>query len=830
MHIAKHERLCSQFDAAFRRFKKAFAAATALDDPDLVAEATVFQIYFSFWQGLFNDVIEIYEHSVPDVHRSPSGSFPTLAAMLVGHCYTIIGQVTTGLGMLDALHGFCLENGDRYLAAYASSTIAMVMLSGNRIEDALSYLKVALKEADESNNLRIKTLAVLLLALVFAIKKNTKEFTKFFNRFSKIGHDLHSHLHLNTYLLEVLWHAHQLEVDTHLFWDLEKEIQRVYGLSNIFTKGMALRYRARIDHKKGMPHSHLVEVFKKSIQYIEKSGHKNELVKTHVALARYYLSINKKTQAKTILKKISRMDVAVHEDLVPDDLLPLLGKEQNENGWLKELLGLTAKLTGKTNQSKVLQQIITTANRMTGAERGALLLIGDISDGYSFKLRASKNITMEQIDSPAFETSRRMIEKVIGTAKGAIYEAGVPEDGMVFCGEIIRSGIAVPVFHDDGVTCVLYHDNRLLGNIFKPADLELLSFLAMLIAMELDREQAHLQLAQYQRMQEQVSVSLPSEAADSGNPEGILGKSPAFLKTLAKVRSVAASDSAVLITGETGVGKNLLARAIHDKSPRRAKPFITVQCSSLAESLITSELFGHEKGAFTGAVSRSIGRFEMADGGTLFLDEIGDLSMDIQGRLLRVLQTKEFERVGGGRHILTSDFRLIAATNKQLDLQVAAGRFRQDLYYRINVFPIEVPPLRERREDIPLLVHHFLDRYAKRENKSCRSMAEHVMDKLVRHLWPGNIRELKNVIQRGVLSSYGAVFQLPSFEKNNQSQPSVSAVETFEENARRHIIEALRLSHGKLYGPGGAADILQINSSTLASRMKRLGIRKGQWL
>ena len=208
------------------------------------------------------------------------------------------------------------------------------------------------------------------------------------------------------------------------------------------------------------------------------------------------------------------MDDAVHQDLVPDDLLPLLGKEQSENGSLKELLGLTEKLTGKTNRSKVLQQIITTANRMTGAERGGLLLIEEVSGAHCYKLRVSKNITMEQIDSPAFEPSRQLLEKVVKTATGAIYEAEVPEDGMLFGGEIIRSGIAVPVFHEDKVAGVLYHDNRLLGNIFKPADLELLSFLAMLIAMDsCDREQALAQAAQYRRLQEQTLVSQPPEMA-----------------------------------------------------------------------------------------------------------------------------------------------------------------------------------------------------------------------------------------------------------------------------------------------------------------------------
>ena len=214
----------------------------------------------------------------------------------------------------------------------------------------------------------------------------------------------------------------------------------------------------------------------------------------------------------------------------------------------------------------------------------------------------------------------------------------------------------------------------------------------------------------------------------------------------------------MLILGETGVGKNLLAEAIHRQSLRADGPFITVQCSALTESLITSELFGHEKGAFTGATNRYVGRFEMAHKGTLFLDEIGDLSLEVQARLLRVLQSKEFERVGGGKDVLVSDFRLIAATNRNLEQEVQAGRFREDLYYRINVIPLLIPPLRERKEDIPLLVHHFLNINNTKQGTNIVKIKQETMDTLTRHNWPGNIRELENVIQRGLIVGTGSLF------------------------------------------------------------------------
>jgi transcriptional regulator with GAF, ATPase, and Fis domain len=280
----------------------------------------------------------------------------------------------------------------------------------------------------------------------------------------------------------------------------------------------------------------------------------------------------------------------------------------------------------------------------------------------------------------------------------------------------------------------------------------------------------------------------------------------------------------VLILGETGVGKELVARAIHHHSHRKDRPFIRVHCSALPESLIASELFGHERGAFTGAVGRRIGRFELADGGTLFLDEIGELPQGIQVLLLRVLQSKEFERVGGS-DTLRSDFRLIAATNADLEGKVKEHQFRADLFYRLNVFPIRVPPLRNRKMDIPLLADFFLKNYTTKLKKSVRHVRDEDLRRLLDYDWPGNVRELENIVERGVLLSSEGYLTVAELGIGRPQDVSRNAPVTLKENERQHILQALQKTNWKVRGPGGAAELLDIHPSTLAFRMEKLGIR-----
>jgi transcriptional regulator with GAF, ATPase, and Fis domain len=315
--------------------------------------------------------------------------------------------------------------------------------------------------------------------------------------------------------------------------------------------------------------------------------------------------------------------------------------------------------------------------------------------------------------------------------------------------------------------------------------------------------------------------------------EEIVGTSPALQAVLSRISKVAPSDSTVLITGETGTGKELVARAIHKRSQRSGRAFVSVNCAAIPRDLITSELFGHEKGAFTGAMQRRLGRFEMADGGTIFLDEVGELSPDTQVALLRVLQEREFERVGGGQ-LIHVNVRVIAATNRDLKAAVANGTFRHDLFYRLNVFPVEVPPLRERKDDILMLVEYFAQRYATRAGKHIRLIDKKTLELLQSYAWPGNIRELQNVIERSVILSSGEVLSVDEMWLPKETAVPASRVEAqpavrgeVEPRSEREIIEAaLAETRGRVSGSSGAAARLGVPPSTLDHRIKALKIDK----
>jgi transcriptional regulator with GAF, ATPase, and Fis domain len=315
--------------------------------------------------------------------------------------------------------------------------------------------------------------------------------------------------------------------------------------------------------------------------------------------------------------------------------------------------------------------------------------------------------------------------------------------------------------------------------------------------------------------------------------EEIVGTSPALRAVLSRVIKVAATDSTVLVTGETGTGKELVARAIHRRSDRVSRPFVGVNCAAIPRDLIASELFGHEKGAFTGATQQRLGRFELANGGTIFLDEVGDLPAETQTALLRVLQEHEFERVGGG-HRIRADVRVIAATNRDLQAAISAGSFRSDLFYRLNVFPIEMPSLRERREDIPVLVEYFIDRYARKAGKNIRSVGKKTLQLLQSYVWPGNIRELQNVIERSVILCDSDIFSIKESWLPQNSMPiepkEESQLSAWLQAQEKRVIEAaLRESRGRVYGPSGAAAKLGIPRSTLESKIKTLKIDKNHF-
>ncbi len=362
---------------------------------------------------------------------------------------------------------------------------------------------------------------------------------------------------------------------------------------------------------------------------------------------------------------------------------------------------------------------------------------------------------------------------------------------------------------------------------YSEADLGFLLHIAKQLAMALENTLAYEEIKKLKDQLSRENVYLREEIKAQCNYEEIIGGSPLLQKVLKGVDSVAQTDATVLIIGETGTGKELISRAIHQCSPRCQRPLIKVNCAALPAGLVESELFGHEKGSFTGALQRKIGKFELAHNGTIFLDEIGDIAAETQVKLLRVLQEQEFERVGGNETIKVN-VRVVVATNRDLEAAVKQGTFRADLFYRLNVFPIQVPPLRERREDIPVLAQYFVDKYAKRLKKPIEGIHPNTLDRLMQYPWPGNIRELENVIERGAILCDGCVLSIED-EWASPTDTTVSDCEqlgTLEEMERNHIAKVLQQTRWVVGGNKGAAAILNVHPNTLRSRLIKLGIKK----
>ena len=394
--------------------------------------------------------------------------------------------------------------------------------------------------------------------------------------------------------------------------------------------------------------------------------------------------------------------------------------------------------------------------------------------------------------------------------------------------ESISSVAVAPLATGSGPLGLLAIGSR-KPDAFVQEDLDLLTQISIQISLALDNALAYRRLNASAARLEEERLYLESEIRAEHNFEDIVGKSTALRKVLDQVAIVAPTQSTVLLHGETGTGKELFARAIHNLSPRRERTFVRLNCAAIPSGLVESELFGHEKGAFTGALMQKKGRFELADHGTLFLDEIGDISLELQPKLLRALQEREFERLGSTKTIRV-DVRLIAATHRDLQSMIRNDHFREDLFYRLNVFPIEIPPLRERREDIPLLVHYFVLRHSRQMQKRVKSVPKQAMEALVNAEWPGNIRQLENFIERCVILTQGDELNVLRAELKKPSVRSLaSTAPSFEQVERQAIIDALKATSGRIAGKGGAADRLGLKRTTLQNKMHKLNISRAEY-
>jgi PAS domain S-box-containing protein len=421
-------------------------------------------------------------------------------------------------------------------------------------------------------------------------------------------------------------------------------------------------------------------------------------------------------------------------------------------------------------------------------------------------------------------------DEIIGMSVRNIHPDEIDQINTIV-GDVLKGS---PVFTDE-FSCLRKDRQHMPADMsFSKVELNNITYVLVMIRDITERKKAEKKienaLAEIKILKNRLeaeNIYLKEEIKVQHNFEEIISKSSVFKKVLQQVEQVASTDASVLILGETGTGKELIARAVHNISERRDRPLVKVNCASLPANLVESELFGHEKGAFTGALTRKIGRFELADKGTIFLDEIGDLSLDLQSKLLRVLQEGEFERLGNP-HVIKVNVRIIAATNRDLEKAMEDGEFRSDLFYRLNVFPITTPPLRDRKEDIPLLVKHFMNKYSGRIGKKVDRVSHKVIDTLTLYEWPGNVRELENIIERAVIISRSNDLELgdwiPVKDKPNHNLQQM----TLDQIERNHITKVLDITGWRVSGEKGAARILGLKPTTLEARMKKLGIQRNK--
>ncbi len=506
------------------------------------------------------------------------------------------------------------------------------------------------------------------------------------------------------------------------------------------------------------------------------------------------------------------------------DRLRLLLEINNAVAAHLDLHPLLAAIAGCLRQA--LQHDYTSLALYDAATHGLRLHALDFASGRGL---IQEGIRVPMADAPAGQAFTRRQPVRYNADELGRYQG---EFARFLLAEGVQSLCCVPLIAAKGILGTLNAASR-RPDAFSADDAELLEQIAHPIAGAVANALAYQEIASLKNKLAEEKLYLEEEIRTEHNFEEIVGESAALHQVLDQVAIVAPTDSAVLILGETGTGKELIARAIHNRSGRRDRTFVKVNCAALPTGLLESELFGHEKGAFTGAIAQKIGRFELAHRGTLFLDEIGDIPLELQPKLLRVLQEHEFERLGSTR-TLRVDVRLVAATNRDLAQMVAERQFRSDLYYRLNVFPLSLPPLRERREDIPLLVQYFTQKSGRRMGKRIETIPTETMNTLVRYPWPGNIRELENFIERAVILSRGTTLQAPLAELKVPGAGTPAAADapapvkagTLEEAEREHILSALRAANWKVGGAKGAAARLGISRTTLNSKMRKLGISR----
>ncbi len=597
MHLAKHEWLRSNFQTALKHFDEGWTLAQQIDDPDLHHSAVIFSMFFHYWQGRFQDAVDSYEKYLPEIEDVPKGGFPLLARLTIGNCYGHCGQISQGMGMLDAIRSHCLESGNIGVAGHASTGIGLMFSEIGYYAKAFTYFEKALTETIEGQNNYGKLAALLGLAQMSDKMNNPNPTLTYLNEFLKLSHSAQIYFRNMPIVMDLCWSMEQDLLPRINGLSLNKEIGIALKNQNIYMRGMGYRYRALVQKSQGRSSQDIIQSLTMAVKWLEMSGHQIDLAKVRLDLAREYLYNGKEDRAQEISGPSARLLFSLNEVLIPDDLRSLVEDFHDRKNLLNEILKLGQEMVTIRDNREVAVRIVSAANSVTGAERGAMFLVDESEK--SLTLRAAKNLTAENMTSPDFAVPMNIIEQTFQSGRSLVLDLesnrnDVPNQ------KTIRSCICVPMTLRNKVVGVLYHDNRFFQSVFQEKDLEILGYFAAQAAIAMENSQAYEILQKTVQKQKEEKEYFEEQYLESLNFEDMVGKSRAIRQVFSHLDSVAGTDATVLILGETGVGKELVARAIHHNSPRRRALSSGSTAALFQSTLLPASFSATKKGPLPG--------------------------------------------------------------------------------------------------------------------------------------------------------------------------------------------------------------------------------------
>ncbi|MFH1984008.1 MAG: sigma 54-interacting transcriptional regulator [Pseudomonadota bacterium] len=824
LHIGRILFIAGREPEALAALEKGTDRVTELGDPDILEQASVFIGFYHFIKGHHKVAMEHLERSLGGSDEMEGMQFRPMARIVFGYTAAFIGHFHRSIGTLAFSYHLAKRKRHPTMASIIGAVLGIVLLAAGKLENGRFHLETARQNALDTGNRLGLNIAIRGLAYYHFLEGRLEEATHLVATFETLSAEEGFSSQLMTpWLLEMLTQLERLGLAGGWRWRFEETFDRIMKNPNIHIQGVALRLRSEHLFADGSPTQAILPLLILSEERLLISGDPAQLAKCRFARALLHERDGDADACRQYARKGYREIAGYDPSLCPDALRPLLDDHgataktaDQDTAWVTLLIGAVDRLTFKTGTGEFLNRLLFVLNRFLQDERaGVFWMTG--SAGRNVELRAARNLTREDIGADIFAGSMAIIRKTLASGSPLLTRFDPIEPEKDF--RKPHSMLCLPIAIEGTVRGVLYQDKTYLDSRYRRIDGQSLLRITDSLSAAVTRS------LEYNRLIEETRVSAieTTVRATLHHDHDLLARSPEMIRILGQAEKVAGTDASILLLGETGTGKEVMARWIHENSPRRDKPFIVIEPAVIPENLVESELFGHERGAFTGADHQKTGLVELAHGGTLFIDEVGEIPGPIQVKLLRLLQEKAFNRVGGTKTI-GSDFRLLAATNRDLHQLVAAGRFREDLYYRINVMELRLPPLRERGDDIIFLASHFLSRCARKYNRTDLTLSKGDEKRLAGYHWPGNVRELQNVMERAVLLSAGSSLKL-----DLSVMPPVSGhgklyqdLPSMDEMQWRYIQYVIQKTGGQIGGRGGAAQVLGMKRTTLQARMKKL--------